>query len=251
MTDRTTSGIWNDDDGEKKEKRVLKKPHTVRNFLLLTLILIVVLGVVLMAAYRDGTGFDVLRRYLNYGRVEAASGETVYDYDASSRNHFAVLGDCLAVLSDNSLEVLSPSGDAMWSGNVKMENPVLVQSGDRAAAYDVGGTKLFVLDQRGLISTLETGEEEPFIAVTMNKAGWLAVTTEDHNYKGCVTVYDEKMEKVFKFQSSQRFVLDAYVTDDCKTLAAVTLGQENSVFVSNIVLYDLSKQDPVADYDIR
>lgn len=43
---------------------------------------------------------------------------------------------------------------------------------------------------------------------------------------------------------------DAYVTNDGGYLAAVTLGQENSVFVSNIVLYDLTKEDPVADYDI-
>ena len=63
-------------------------------------------------------------------------------------------------------------------------------------------------------------------------------------------VYDNSMERVFVFRSSVRFVEDAYVTNDGGYLAAVTLGQENSVFVSNIVLYDLTKEDPVADYDI-
>ena len=52
------------------------------------------------------------------------------------------------------------------------------------------------------------------------------------------------------FRSSDRFVIDAYVTDDNSTLAAVTLGQENSVFVSNIVLYELDQEDPAADYDV-
>ena len=42
--------------------------------------------------------FDVLRRYFNYGSVEKAGGETVYDYDASSTNRFAVLGDHLVVV---------------------------------------------------------------------------------------------------------------------------------------------------------
>jgi len=65
-----------------------------------------------------------------------------------------------------------------------------------------------------------------------------------------VDVYDDSMERVFVFRSSVRFVEDAYVTNDGGYLAAVTLGQENSVFVSNIVLYDLTKEDPVADYDI-
>ena len=33
-------------------------------------------------------------------------------------------------------------------------------------------------------------------------------------------------------------------------LAAVTLGQEDSVFVSNVVLYRLDQEEPAADYDI-
>lgn len=76
------------------------------------------------------------------------------------------------------------------------------------------------------------------------------MTTKKKNYKGWVDVYDNSMERVFVFRSSVRFVEDAYVTNDGGYLAAVTLGQENSVFVSNIVLYDLTKEDPVADYDI-
>lgn len=62
-----------------------------------------VLGVVLVAAYRDGTGFDVLRRFFSYGTVEKAGGETVYRYDASPSNRFAVLGDHLVVLSSTAL----------------------------------------------------------------------------------------------------------------------------------------------------
>ena len=34
------------------------------------------------------------------------------------------------------------------------------------------------------------------------------------------------------------------------TLAAVTLGQENSAFVSNVVLYELDQEEPYADYDV-
>ena len=209
-----------------------------------------VLGVVLVAAYRDGTGFDVLRRYFSYGSVESASGESIYDYDASTNNRFAVLGDHLAVLSESSLQILNKNGEEVWATPVKMASPALVHGGNRAAAYDVGGTTLHVLDEKGEVQTLEATSEEPFISVTMNRQGWLAVTTEKKNRKGVVTVYDTEMKEIFAFHSSSRFVMDAYVTDDCKYLAAVTLGQEGGTFVSNIVLYDLTKEDPVADYDV-
>ena len=92
----TTKDIWNDNDGEEEQKPRKK----LRGFLVFFLTLVAVLAVVVFAAYRDGTGFDVLRRYLNYGGAEKAGSESVYNYDASSSNRFAVLGDRLVVLSD-------------------------------------------------------------------------------------------------------------------------------------------------------
>ena len=65
------------------EKRLVKfkkegeKRRPIRGFLSFALMLAAVLLVVLFAAYRDGTGFDILRRYLHYGRSEQVGGATV------------------------------------------------------------------------------------------------------------------------------------------------------------------------------
>jgi len=244
----TTKDIWNDDDGEEQKP---KKRRKLPGILLFLLTLAVVLGVVLVAAYRDGTGFDVLRRYFSYSREEKTSGDAGYDYDASSSNRFAALGDTLVVLSDTSLKLLGQGGEELWSANVQMKAPALATGGGRAVAYDVGGRELYVLDEKGEVASFETNEEEPLIAATLNGKGWLAVTAEKQNYKACVSVYNAKMEKVFDFNSSRRFVSDACVTDDCAYLAAVTLGQEDGAFVSNIVLYDLTQTEPVANYSVR
>ncbi|MDO4316498.1 MAG: DUF5711 family protein [Oscillospiraceae bacterium] len=243
----TTRDIWNDDDGEEEQP---KKRRALRGFWVFFLTLAAVLAVVVLAAYRDGTGFDVLRRYLNYGSVESVGGEVVYGYDASSNNRFAALGEKLVVLSETSLRVLDRDGGEVWSVNVNMSAPMLNRGGGRAVACDVGGRTLYVVDEGGEVMHLTAGEDEPFIAAALNEKGWLAVTAEKRGYKGCVSVYDQDGELVFEFNSSRRFVIDACVTDDCGYLAAVTLGQENSVFVSNVVLYDVTKTDPAADYDI-
>ena len=238
------------DNRKEETEKNPKKFRKLKGFLAFFLTLVIVLGLVLFAAYRDGTGMDVLRRYFHYGRSEKVGGVTEYLYDASAQNHFAVLGDQLVVLSDISLRVLNRDGTEVWSTAVKMKAPALVQGGDRVVAYDVGGTELHVLNQEGELLRLTANEEEPFISASLNEKGWLAVTARKENYKGCVSVYDESLELVFAFNSARRFVEDAYITDDCKYLAAVTLGQENSVFVSNVVLYDLTKTEPVANYDI-
>ena len=247
MADRTRD-IWNDDDGEEKKP---KKHRFLRGLLVFFLTLIVVLGIVLVAAWRDGTGFDMLHQYLNYGSTETVSGETVFRYDASSGNRFAALGERLVVLSETKLSVLDQTGGEAWSKQVSMTAPALHGNGDRAVAYDVGGTALYVVDQKGQLLQLTASAEEPLIAATLNEDGWLAVTAEKANYKAWVTVYDEDLEKVFEFKSSERFVMDAYVTNDNKYLAAVTLGQESGEFASRVVLYDLTKEEPAAAYEVE
>ena len=241
----TSKDIWNDADEETP-----KKKHPVRRFFLFLLLLVAVFAVVLVAAYRDGTGFDVLRRYFSYGKEDQAAGSALYDYDASTNNRFALLGDHLVVLSETKLQILDQEGE-VWSAAVNMTAPALGQRGDRAVAYDVGGYELYVIDQTGELLHLTAEEGGKLIAATLNESGWLVVTSQMSGVKGCVSVYDQDLEKVFDFYSSKRFVIDGCVAGSDHVLAAVTLGQENSEFVSNIVLYDRKGQEPMGDYSIQ
>ena len=193
----------------------------------------------------------MLRRYLHYGKAEEAGTESVYDYDADSGNQFAVLEKHLAVLSDTGLKLLSPDGETVWSAAVNLKAPALDAGSTMAVAYDVGGTLLYVVNAYGEVMRLETDDEEPIIAASLNEHDWLSITTEKRGYKGCVNVYDPEMELAFVFNSSSRFVTDACVVGEGKQLAAVTLGQEDSIFVSNVVLYDLRETEPYADYSIE
>lgn len=219
----------------------------LRRFGIFLLVLVLVLGVVLAAAYRDGTGFDALRRRINYGG-QGSGGQTVYEYDSSSQNRFADLGGALAVLSDTRLQVLSEAGEEVWSSAVNMKSPALHSGGGRAVAYDVGGTELYVVSGSGELLHLTGGET--LIAARLNADGWLAVTSEKQACKGCVTVYNQALETVFVFNSSDRFVTDACVGRNGRYLAAVTLGQESGTFVSSVVLYDMKSEEPMADYSV-
>jgi len=259
-----TKNIWNDNDGEEEAKP--KKRTGLRRFLTFLLILVVVLAAVLVAAWRDGTGVDALQRYFSYGKSDVVSGQTVYEYDISAQNRFAMLGDSLVVASDTGVRLLNQQGEELWAKTVNLPGPALAQGGGRVAAYGVGGTDLFLLGQEGELLHLSTDEETPFVAASLNESGWLAVTTEKSNYKGHVSVYDADLELVFDLDSSSRFVADARMLNDNKTLAVVTLGQEDGVFVSNVVLYSLDADEasgektaegqqiavePVGDYDVK
>ena len=115
MKDKETEGHG----GQAKKRRPLRAAAI---FLLIALL---VFAVVAFAAYRGGTGFDVLSRYFSYGKAEEAGGAVVYDYDADSSNRFAVLGEYLLVLSETNLALLNDQGGEVLSRSVKMSAPAI------------------------------------------------------------------------------------------------------------------------------
>lgn len=235
--------IWNDDDEELRQQKGRWK-----RFLLFTLTLVVVLAVVVLAAWRDGTGFDVLRRWFSYG--SGGEEQIAFDYDSDRSNRFASVGNSLLVASSTGVELLSSSGEKLYSETVPLTAPSISQGGSTAVVVDSGGTFLSVFNEKGLVYQLTAESGEPFISATMNESDWLAVTSEKTGYKGCVSVYDPGGELAFAFNSSDRFVTNGCVCADNKYLAAVTLGQENSVFLSEIVIYPLDSEEPSATYQI-
>ena len=238
------------DDLQRKDEQTQSPAPKKHRLLGMVITLVVVLAVVLVVAYRDGTGLDVLRRYFNYGGSDTVEA-TGYAYEADSSNRFGLLGDRLVVVSNTMLRILADDGTEVYSLPVSMQSASLSVGGGYAAAVDIGGSELVVVDREGECLTLNADEGEPFLAATFNSSGYLAVTQAKKNYKCSVSVYDSQMQLVFTFNSAQRFVLDAWVTENNRSLAAVTLGQENSEFVSNIVLYDLDNTEPRANFSIQ
>ncbi|MBE6961978.1 MAG: hypothetical protein E7445_05925 [Ruminococcaceae bacterium] len=211
-------------------------------------VLLLVLAVVILAAYQDGTGFDFLRRWFAYGTAEQADS---YAYDAAVNNRFALLGDGMAVLSGTELRILAGDGTTVLSKPLNMRSPALTAGGDMAVAYDVGGTELWLVNAAGEeLLHLQQPADLPLIAASVNQAGYLAVTAEKNGCKGCVSVYDPHQTLVFAFNSVERFVTDARVAEDGRTLTAVTLGQEAGSFVSRMVIYDLTKTEPQAGWSV-
>ena len=234
--------------GAGGKRRPFQRPWTIPERLLLLFVLWLALGAALLSTVGHGTGLDAVRRYLRYGSRNSA--DRLYSYPASTSARFASIGDTLVVLTDSSLRLLNGSGEEVWSQPVRMNSPALSVNGNRAAAWDVGGSELYALSESGPLLTLNASADEPFISARFNENGWLAVTSGKQGYKGAVRVYDMRMKPVFEFHSSRRFVMDACVLSDNSRVAALTLGQSDSAFVSNVLYYRLDEKEPEADCDI-
>ena len=230
---------------EETPKRIEKKDR--RRWLYLGGVVLGIMLIVLAAVLWDSTAFDGLRRAVLYASAE--KDETgcakLYTYASEKDGCYASLGGSLIQATPRRILVLGEDGEARYNADVKFTRSAVCSNGEVAAVYDLGGTDIYVLSGRGLVRQLTA--EGTILSCTINEKGMLAVTTNKSGYKAAVTVYDEAGEKAFAFNSSDRFLMTAAVSRDGRQMAAVTLGQSEGVFASNLVIYGLDSTEPLAD----
>lgn len=229
---------------QEAPKRIEKKKKRHR-WLRLGLVTVALVLAVLVAVLWDPTAFDGLRRSVIYASAQKdeAGCAKLYTYAAEKDSSFASLQGSLVQATNRRILLLGEDGQTRYNADVRFTRCAVYATADRAAVYDIGGTEIYVLDARGLVRQLTT--EGEILSCTMNEKGALAVTINKSGYKAAVVVYNEKGEKIFAFNSSQRFLMTACVSDNGRQLAAVTLGQSEGEFTSNLVIYDLDSTEPI------
>lgn len=234
---------------EEKPRRVAKRRR--RPLLVLLAVAAVLAGIVTAAVLLDRSGFDGLRRSIIYAKaVKDENGcAQLYRYNSDQSGHFASLDGSLVSASMHQLTVLDEKNRTLYDESVKFQTPSLQSRGGRAVAYDVGGTEVYVLSDKGLVYKLDcTGE---VLNASLNQKGWLTVVCGESGCKAAVRVYDAEGEAVFAFRSSDRFVMTAALSADSRTLAAVTMGQENGVFASYVVFYRVNSDKEAGRCTLR
>ena len=234
---------------EEKPRRVAKRRR--RPLLVLLAVAAVLAGIVTAAVLLDRSGFDGLRRSIIYAKaVKDENGcAQLYRYNSDQSGHFASLDGSLVSVSMHQLTVLDEKNRTLYDESVKFQTPSLQSRGGRAVAYDVGGTEVYVLSDKGLVYKLDCAGE--VLNASLNQKGWLTVVCGESGCKAAVRVYDTEGEAVFAFRSSDRFVMTAALSADSRTLAAVTMGQENGVFASYVVFYRVNSDKEAGRCTLR
>ena len=237
------------DAQEEQPRRVAKRSR--KPFLILAVVALLAVGAVTAAVLLDRSSFDGLRRSIIYAKAEKDENgcAQLYRYTSDQSGRFASLDGSLAIVSMHQVTVLDEKNKSIYDETVKFQSPALYTCGSRAVAYDVGGTTLYVLSGKGLVYRLDCAGE--ILSASLNEKGWLTVVCGESGCKAAVRVYDQAGQPVFAFLSSDRFVMTAALSADSKTLAAVTMGQENGVFASYVVFYHVNSDKEAGKCTLR
>lgn len=218
-----------------------KKPNLILRLLAFLLTLVLLVGAVALVVFRDSLNLDALKRYFTYRSLARSdSGQTEsFQYHAGSRGGFDRVGDDLLVWSTSGVGIYSTGGVAYIDEPLTLHRPMADRGGGSAVVYDSGGTALRLYRNREEILALDTDPGQEFLSAHLSSSGQLAVTSRDTGYKGVVTVYSADGAPIMGLKISTQFVMDGLLSDDGKTVAVLTIGQESSVFQSALSLYSI------------
>ena len=218
-----------------------------RRMAALVLVLLLVLGVVGFAASRDIGSMDRARRLLSYNKMAKDSGgkAELFRFDSDRSAQYEMLGKSLLIASTTRIALLGEQGEELWSQAVSFTSPAIETGGQTAAVYDVGGTGRYILDARGLLRDMSGESGNGILSASLNASDYLALTTLKSGGRASVAAYAPSGAIVFEFNSSERYVSDAYVIDDNRHLAALTLGEADGVFASTLTFYAFDSEKPI------
>lgn len=237
--------------GGRSAPKPKKRPNRFVRFLAFLVTLALMVGAVALVANYDKLNFDFIKRWFSYrtlARNDSGQAES-FHFVGDSSNAFAVVDGDLLVCSPNTIRLYSGSGQAFVDQAVSMTNPVVSTAGGTALVYDAGGRELFVYSGREEVFSLTQEDGQALLSADVNQNGWLAVTSQESGHKGSVTVYDNSYSPLVRFSLSNRFVMDAAVAPDNKSVALLTIGLTDGNFESRVDLYRLDRTEEETEPD--
>ena len=229
-----------------------KKTNIILRLLALLVTVALVLGALVLVVYRDRLNLDALERWLTYREVETdESGEILpFSHAGGDQLSLSFLDRGLLFSSDTGAHYYSTKGELYAEQVLDLDYPVLSAGGKAGVVYDAGGQSLFLFRSNQQFEDLSLKGNSDLLSARTNSAGWLTVTAQQSGFKGAVTVYNDKLEKMIQISLSSTFVVDAALSPDSKTVAVVTIDQQEGAFHSRLLFYPINRTEPSAQVDL-
>ncbi len=170
---------------------------------------------------------------------------TAINYENATFSDAALFEAGLAYADSDSLFLARPGSVTELTYALGYSSPVVEAEGGYALVYDRGGMKAALVSSAGPSAELELSA--PILTGSIGRGGRFVLVTDDQGYRTAVAVYDTDGTEVFKYQSSEYYILSASLSPDGRTLAVLAFLQNGVALDSHVLFYDVSSGELDAD----
>lgn len=218
---------------------------SVIRILVLLVLAITVLIILLNAErIRDTEFFRML-----FGNDLEGEPTTSFSYSPDSANAFAVYRGGLSVIGSTGLSVLDKTGDESLAISASLAKPVIKAAGRHLICYGVGGSRLLYVRDNKLVENILS--DAPILTAEVNDEGWTLTVSEKLGSKATCLIYNDKLELVYEWISSERYINCSALSDDCKSAVIGGLQQRDASVVSAVVFIRFDSETPYAEIEFN
>ncbi|MBE6985437.1 MAG: hypothetical protein E7434_07525 [Ruminococcaceae bacterium] len=222
---------------ETPQKRIsLKKQWII--FISIVAMIIVLL---VWFLFTQTTALDGVKRFFRYFGVDENAYGDVH-FEAYGNTSYAMVGSSFAVASQSGLQLFSESGETLCSLSGSFTNPLLKSVGDRVLLYDVGGTRLVLLNADGdvLFDLIAGGK---IFDADLCEDSLCSVLYEGNDCYTVLDVFNENGARLFTHRSESAFLNACAISPDGSYVVVTTLGQEDISFLSTARILSTSSEE--------
>ncbi|MDL2273909.1 DUF5711 family protein [Oscillospiraceae bacterium OttesenSCG-928-G22] len=170
----------------------------------------------------------------------------VLNFSADPMNFYYPYRGGLAVLSRGGLSVVGPEDEEELYIQKNMKRPLITGNGKSFLACDIGdATCIYVSDYEAA----ELDWPGAILSAEMNLQGYTAIVTDESGTKSTATVLSADRNEIYKWYSSERYLITASVSPKNTRLAVAGISERDARIVSSVCLFDLSERDMQASYE--
>ena len=212
-----------DEEYERAEKK--RRNRIIRVICIIAVLLAVVLLILLLQTY---------------DAVQVLRSQTISD---AGSNGYAAFGDNILKYNRDGASLMDTDGEDKWNQAMQMQQPVAAVSDHYAVVADVTGTAVYLFDEKGLVSQVQTGK--PVERAFVGDDGTIAVIQENGSTP-VVSCYDREGAPLLKHQAALNesgYPISAALSEEGDTLLLSYLQAGEKGVSGKVAFYDLTTQD--------
>lgn len=234
-----------------------KKTSSKKRWLIFGGVLLLILLLLAWFLLASSTTLDGVKRFFRYlGKDDAQYGSLQFEtYGTCS---YALTDGRFAVATQSGATLYAEDGSALCRVQGSFVNPAMKSTGELLLVYDIGGTRLVLLNSEGK-TLLDTTVTDAIYDAELSTEGYISVLYAGEDCRAHLAVLTENGNTTYLRSSKTHYLSTCAVSPDGNLAAATTLGQKDIQFVSTIQLYQTNQEEIAAEiplgaqmvYDLR
>lgn len=235
--------------GKEKTSELLEKAVKL---LKIFLVVIIILGLFFMAAKQfANVSMSNMTDWVKGIILKSKPGEG-YPYTISDNGviQSEIVGPYLALVEKDKLVFLNSHAKDIFTYEHNFVDPVLKSKNGRAVFYCEGMTDFIITSSSEILHGYEKTSkvlDGGIITADIGRKGNVAFATWSGEYSCKISVFNQNLKETFYYGFSSGKVADISLSDDGKYLCAAVIDAENATLFTRLMVFDLSKSDPVSD----